>query len=172
MWKPVWVGDSCPSDKWSLSSIIVMLFWGCFQCLFPSETSLFLLSTPHHCEKSICLVTFPSEFHRLFWFRILFVQVYDVNFLLQSTSCHGGYSGVGGEWGWEWLGILYLFSFFRSLLLSKVNPLGHNFIDALGPYFCLFSSQLNRLVSHLLTVFSRAGFPETWGCGLYWNVLL
>lgn len=119
-----------------------------FQCLFPSETYIFVLSTPHHCEKSICLVTFPFELHRPFWFRILFVQVYDVNFLLQSTSCHGGYSGVGGEWGREWLGVLYLFSLFRSLLLSKVNPLGHNFIDALGPYFCLFSSQLNRFVSH------------------------
>lgn len=51
------------------------------------------------------------------------------------------YSEMGEEKGMEWPGILYLFSSFcSSLLLSKVNPLGHNLIDELGPYFCLFSS--------------------------------
>lgn len=55
---------------------------------------------------------------------------------LRALRCHGGYSGVEGALGWEWLGILYLFSsFFRNVLLSKLNPLGHNFIDALGPLF-------------------------------------
>lgn len=46
-------------------------------------------SPSYQVEKGI-LATYPSGFHRFFWFRILFVPVHDLNFLPQSTELPPG----------------------------------------------------------------------------------
>lgn len=76
----------------------------------------------------------PFGVSRLFWFRILSVEVQDMNFPSQSTEVPQlAVVGVGGEW--EWLDILILKKGMNRILSSKVNPSGHNIIDALGPCF-------------------------------------
>lgn len=85
-----------------------------------------------------------------FWFRMLFLQVHDfLPSFLRGLSFYGGYSWEGQDWSEGWVvscWAVYILCFV-GVLLSKVNSLGHNFIDALGPYFCLFSSHMNKLVS-------------------------
>lgn len=131
------------SPLWSFSEVV---FNACFllKHIFPP------LHLTNLRRGAFFQLSSPLGFHRFVWFRMLFLQVHD--FLPSSEDWVSMVAILGkdktGVRGGLWVAEQFIFILcFVGVLLSKVNSLEHNFIDALGPYFCLFSSHTNKLVS-------------------------